>query len=69
MKLIDLLANRRGHRRPGEIDPSTRLASDRSDRSSMAELVRLLQTIDEAQRETAASGRATQVVSVAQGSD
>jgi hypothetical protein len=55
MKLIDLLlANRRGQRRPGEIDPSTRLASDRSDRSSMAELVRLLQTVDEAQRETAA---------------
>lgn len=57
MKLIDLLlANRGGRRRPGEIDPPTRLVSDRSDRSSMAELVRLLQTIEEAQTKDGPSG-------------
>jgi len=49
MKLIDLLlwTSRRGHARPDRTNPSG-IASDQSDRSSMAELVRLLQETDEA---------------------
>jgi hypothetical protein len=57
MKLIDLLlrTNRRGHGRPDGINPSG-IASDRSDRSSMAELVRLLQETDEAPTRDGRSG-------------
>jgi hypothetical protein len=57
MKLIDLLlrASRRGHGRPDKVN-SSGIASDRSDRSSMAELVRLLQETDEAPTRDGHSG-------------
>ncbi len=48
MKLIDLFSRtkRRAHY-PNEIDPPVRLADDGADRSSMADLVRLLREFDE----------------------
>ncbi len=52
MKLIDLLSPaRRRRRHSDEIHSPGSLADRRTDRSSMAELVRLLQEHDEAQEE------------------
>jgi hypothetical protein len=53
MKLIDFFsrAKRRGSY-PEEIDAQARLANDRTDRSSMADLVRLLQKHDRSRQES-----------------
>ncbi len=48
MKLIDLFAHGR-KQQPDETRPAMPIAHDRTDRSSMADLVRLLQEHDEAQ--------------------
>ena len=59
MKLIDLFSPARKRRRPpDEIDPpSHAVTDDRTDRSSMAELVRLLREYDEAQQAAASRAR------------
>jgi hypothetical protein len=52
MKLTDLFSQARKRRRPpNELDPPDHPATDdQTDRSSMAELVRLLREYDEAQK-------------------
>jgi hypothetical protein len=59
MKLTDLLSQARKRRRPpNELNPPDHsTADDRTDRSSMAELVRLLREYDEAQKAAGARAR------------